>query len=116
MNKILIGLIFVFILVSISGCTSIDKKDFREGSNFCEGDFRGFNRNKTDFQIDEDTKNKVVSLFEVTQDLDKIKDFCDQNKVGCFYYCREINSEHEFCSNLNLRETREDRVRDLNER
>lgn len=54
------------------------------------------------FQIDENTKNQITSFFQGTSDINEIRSYCDQNRMNCFYYCREINPEHEICSEIQM--------------
>ena len=59
-------------------------------------DMRGFPQMQlTDEQIQE-----VTSFFNSTTDINEIKDYCDSNRMNCFYYCRSINPDHEICSQL----------------
>ncbi len=42
----------------------------------------------------------VTSFFESTTNSEEITNYCNNNQMECFYYCRNINSDHEFCSQL----------------
>lgn len=54
------------------------------------------------FQIDEQTKQQITSFFEGTSDMNEINSYCDQNRMYCLYYCREINPNHEICSQIQM--------------
>ena len=75
------------------------------------GIFAGFvirnnsNRNgvsQKDFQINDDAKNEVTSLFENSLDIAEINSYCEQNRMGCVYYCRSINPNNEMCNQMNI--------------
>ncbi|VVB83781.1 Uncharacterised protein [uncultured archaeon] len=51
-------------------------------------------------QLTDAQKQSVTSFFESTTDTAKITDYCNQNKMECFYYCREVNSGNTYCSQL----------------
>jgi uncharacterized membrane-anchored protein YhcB (DUF1043 family) len=59
---------------------------------------RNFMQRRGDFQIDENTKNEITSFFESASDINEINSYCEQNRIYCAYYCREINPDHEICS------------------
>jgi len=60
-----------------------------------------FNRsNLENFQIDELTKDSIFSFFQSTTDIDEIIDYCSQNRMNCAYYCKDVNPEHEICSQI----------------
>jgi len=61
------------------------------------GDFRGFNMT---MQLDDVTKNKIISFFENTSDLEDIKSYFEENRFHCGYYCREVNQDHKVCDLL----------------
>jgi hypothetical protein len=57
---------------------------------------QGFqNMHLTDEQI-----ASVTSFFENTTDTTAINSYCEKNRMECFYYCKNINSGNEFCSQL----------------
>jgi hypothetical protein len=59
---------------------------------------RSFISGRGNFQIDENTKNEITSFFDSTSDINEINSYCGQNRMYCAYYCRNINSDNEFCS------------------
>lgn len=83
------GIIIGLILGGIGG--------FIISNNLYKRDFRGGN-----LQISEETKNSIISFFESTSDTNEINSYCEQNRNYCFYYCREINPEHEICSQIQM--------------
>ena len=58
------------------------------------------------FQIDEQTKTGVISFFNSTVDMDKINSYCQENRMNCLYYCRNINPNHEICQNIQVTSNR----------
>ncbi len=52
------------------------------------------------FQITDATKNEITSFFDSTSDLNEINSYCQQNRMYCAYYCRDINPNHEICTQL----------------
>lgn len=90
MKNIILLSIIGLILIGSFGCkymkeNNLDKPNFEE---------------RRDMQMNEETKNKTISFFEHTTNLDEIKTYCEENRMNCAYYCREINSEHEICETL----------------
>jgi len=55
---------------------------------------------KGNFQIDEQTKIEIQTFFNSTSDMSEIKSYCDSHIANCFYYCRNVNQDHEICSEL----------------
>jgi hypothetical protein len=56
-------------------------------------------------QLTDEQKQSVTSFFSSTTDTTKITDYCNQNRMECFYYCRTINPSNTFCSQLMQRRT-----------
>ncbi len=54
------------------------------------------------FQIDEQAKSGIISFFNSTTDMDKISSYCQENRMNCLYYCRNINPDHEICKNIQM--------------
>ena len=54
------------------------------------------------FQISEETKSSIVSFFDAASDMNEVTSYCNQNRMYCSYYCREINPEHEICSQIQM--------------
>ena len=59
---------------------------------------RNFTQGKGNFQIDETTQNEITSFFSSEPDVNTINTYCGQNRMYCAYYCRNINPNHEICS------------------
>jgi hypothetical protein len=66
---------------------------FRKGNS---PDQRGFQN----AQLTDEQKQNVNSFFESTTDTTAINNYCKQNMIGCFYYCKEVNSANSFCSQI----------------
>lgn len=65
----------------------------KNGPNFNRGDF-------PQMQLTDEQIQSVTSFFENTSDTNEITDYCNNNRMECFYYCRTINPDHEICSQL----------------
>jgi len=65
----------------------------KSGPNFNRGDF-------PQMQLTDEQIQSVTSFFEKTSDTNEITDYCNNNRMECFYYCRTINPDHEICSQL----------------
>lgn len=63
--------------------------------NFVRGNFP--QEELTDSQI-----QSVTSFFESTTDITKITEYCNtqENRMLCFYYCRNVNQNHQYCTQL----------------
>ena len=65
----------------------------KSGPDFNRGNFQ-------QMQLTDEQIQSITSLFESTSDTNEITDYCNNNRMECFYYCREINPNHEYCSQL----------------
>ncbi|HJX50332.1 MAG TPA: hypothetical protein VJ438_02625 [Candidatus Nanoarchaeia archaeon] len=90
-NTLLIGVVIVLLL-----------------SNLFFGYMFFFHNNRTNFnrgefpqmQLTDEQIQSVTSFFEDNFDTNEITDYCNNNRMECFYYCRTINPDHEICSQL----------------
>ncbi len=89
MNKIIIGLVMGLMIGLVAG--------YFVPHNFSRD---GFSERGNEFQIDDETKNSIISFFDSTEDTNEISDYCDANRMYCTYYCKDINPEHEICKTL----------------
>ena len=70
------------------------------------GYFFGINHHSTTLnrnnftQIDDATKAQVTSVFNNATSIDDINNYCNTNRFACMYYCRTINPQNQFCSQL----------------
>lgn len=62
--------------------------------------FPGGNFSQGENPFTEQTKNEITSFFESSPSSSEIEDYCNENSMYCFYYCREINSDNDFCNQL----------------
>ena len=93
MNKLVIGLLIGILIGGIGGYFVSNTLN-KSNSNFVgQGNFQGF-------QIDDTTKQEIISFFENSENVSEINSYCEQNRMNCFYYCTEINSEHEVCNDI----------------
>lgn len=92
MNKLIVGLLIGIFIGGIGGYF-ISGTINKPNQNFPSGNFQGF-------QIDDATKQEVISFFENTNDINKITSYCAENRINCFYYCMEVNQDHEVCNEI----------------
>lgn len=52
------------------------------------------------FTLNESKINEVSAVFDNAETPDGITEYCNNHRMECGYYCRSINPDHEFCSNL----------------
>jgi len=82
------GLIIGLLVGSMAG--------YLYANNYSARSFRGPNN----FQLSEDEKNEVISTFN--NNSSSIESYCQENMNKCVYYCREIDNNNSFCSQLNM--------------
>jgi len=56
--------------------------------------------NFNNFQINEQSKAEVISLFEGNSNNANLTSYCQQNRMNCDYYCRSINPNNEACKEI----------------
>jgi len=89
MKRIIILLFVSIFLLGTIGCTTPKQPDGPPAGE------------REQFQaIDESLKEETTSFFDSDPSLEEVKEFCSKNQGGCLYYCKEINSNHEICSEL----------------
>ena len=49
--------------------------------------------------MDDETLEMVRNVFE-TSSVEEISAFCEDYRMACGYYCRVVDSDHEYCSKL----------------
>jgi hypothetical protein len=59
--------------------------------------FFGFPRGN--FTLNESKINEVSVVFENGTSED-VTEYCNEHRIECGYYCRNVNPEHEYCSNF----------------
>ena len=77
----------------------------------CVGGFAGAHRDfppgedqwNGSFQPSEDDIAEVTGVFDSAGGLENISGYCGTNRFLCGYYCRTINPDHGFCSQLDFR-------------
>lgn len=52
------------------------------------------------FTLDENQINEVSGVFENAGTSEDIAEYCSEHRMECGYYCRNVNPDHEYCSNL----------------
>jgi gas vesicle protein len=92
MNKLFIGIIIGMIIGGLMGyfLSGLIIKPKSE-----------FTRNQ-DFQIDENTKEEVISFFGSNPTNEEVEKYCQENRMYCMYYCMEINQNDDVCEKIQL--------------
>jgi len=88
MKNLIVGLIVGLVLGGIIGYlvgTNLHRNNFMRNPNL---------------HIDEVTIDQISSFFENTSDINEIRSYCDENRMYCMYYCRDMNQDHEICEEL----------------
>ncbi len=62
---------------------------------------------KGNFTLDENKINEVSAVFENAETSGNITEYCSIHRIECGYYCRNVNSENEYCNNLSYLRNRE---------
>ena len=60
--------------------------------------FQEFNNSTLDNQ----TRASIVDFFDSNPSQDSVASYCQENPQYCMYYCREINSNNEFCGQMGM--------------
>jgi len=63
---------------------------------------QGFKGDFSQMKLSDEQIQSVTSFFESTTNIGEITNYCEnqENRMLCFYYCRQINTNHEYCSQL----------------
>jgi hypothetical protein len=95
-NTLLIGAVIVLLIGDLFFGYMFFFHNNRPGSGF-----RGTG-NSPQMQLSDGQKQSVTSFFESTTNIDEITSYCDnqENRMLCFYYCSQVNPDHEYCSQL----------------
>ncbi|HTY44104.1 MAG TPA: hypothetical protein VMC80_02580 [Patescibacteria group bacterium] len=56
--------------------------------------------------IGDATKSEITAFFDSNPSQDQVTSYCQQNMAYCFYYCRQVNPNYQYCSQLNFRSQR----------
>ena len=93
-NTLLIGAVIVLLISNLFFGYMFFFHNNRLGS--------GFKGNFPQMQLSDEQIQSITSFFESTTNIDDITSYCNnqENRMLCFYYCREINSSHEYCYQL----------------
>ncbi len=90
MNKLITGLIIGLLIGGGIGYFSYGLIH-KQNPDFVRG---------TDFQMDEETKNRVTSFFDANPSDSEIETYCQENPMDCRYYCMEVNSNSNICDEI----------------
>jgi len=92
---IILGIVIIaligYIFLNNHGGENSANKNFRNSPPF--GNMQNFSLNDTD-------KNSTIQFFSNSPNINDSKTYCTENRANCFYYCREINSSNEICSQI----------------
>ncbi|MBS3172533.1 hypothetical protein J4438_03060 [Candidatus Woesearchaeota archaeon] len=55
---------------------------------------------RPNFNLDDTVKNDTIYFFDSTSNIDEIRNYCEENRPNCGFYCMEINPNHEICSQM----------------
>ena len=96
-NTLLIGIVVLLLISNLffGYMFFFNNNNPRQG---VRGDF-------SQMQLSDEQINDVKNFFSSTTNINEITTYCgnQENRMLCFYYCREINSNHEYCSQLTQR-------------
>jgi hypothetical protein len=51
-------------------------------------------------QLNQSQIDEVTSFFAVNPTQQQITDYCNTNRMNCFYYCRNIDQNNNYCKEL----------------
>jgi len=88
-NKLLIGLIIGLIAGGVA-------------SYLIFNNHRGFPGRNFQFNLNESQINEINSFFSGNHTSREINSYCEQNRLNCMYYCRNINQNNEICKNMTV--------------
>jgi hypothetical protein len=91
-NKLLIGLIIGLLIgLIVGGITSY----------FIFNNQRGI-RGNLQVNLNETQINELTSFFNSNHTSGEINSYCEQNRMNCMYYCKNINQNNEICKNMTM--------------
>jgi len=88
-NKILIGLLIGLVVGGVA-------------SYLIFNNHRGFSGRNFQSNLSEAQINDLTSFFNSNYTSGEIKSYCEQNRMNCMYYCRNINQDNEICKNMTM--------------
>lgn len=94
MKKSMVLIIVIAIVLLIIGAI-VGYLYFSGFFNHREGKFPGGN-----IQLNQAQVYDVTSFFDSNPNQDDINTYCQENRESCFYYCRNINQNNDYCSQM----------------
>ncbi len=93
--------IIIILAITVMGLAGYIFLGHHERGDFKYEDFRRppF-RSMQNFSLNDEMKNAVITFFDSSPTIEGVKAYCEQNKMNCFYYCREVNPQYENCNEL----------------
>jgi len=61
---------------------------------------RNFPERPQNFQVNQKTEEEIISFFNSASDSQEIETYCKDNGMNCMYYCKNINPEDEYCTQM----------------
>jgi len=107
---VLINVIAIVILIIIGVVVGylyfsgfFNKSDrFLEGpGQFGRSDESMVNNPDRNLQLNDSQIEEINSFFYSNPTQEQTDSYCQQNRMNCFYYCKNINSNAEYCKQLN---------------
>lgn len=53
------------------------------------------------FSIDEEKLNQTIDFFAGHPSTDDLRNYCEQNRMNCAYYCRQVDPQNGACEEFN---------------
>jgi len=102
-NKTSIICITLFIILFVGSiayfCFSHDSKKGFWGEQFGDNSRQRL-QGPGNVSLSEEDKYSTVNFFNSTSSIEEINNYCENNRMNCMYYCREINPQNEVCKKL----------------
>jgi hypothetical protein len=95
---ILSVIVFVGIIFGVLYFTRVFNNHGRFPGNFQPGQMP--NGSRGNFQLNESQISEVTSFFNSNPSSTEVETYCNNNRNSCFYYCKTINSNSEFCNQI----------------
>lgn len=100
----------IIAIIVISGVVGayiyLNNSNYRNNNNYSQfrnNNFRrgqGINGTRGNFQLNQIEINAVTDFFKNNPSSEEITNYCNNNRMNCFYYCRNINTEADYCKSI----------------
>jgi len=68
--------------------------------NIIAGRTGGRDFGNSNFQLSQEQISNVTDFFNSNPDSTQTEAYCSQNRGMCFYYCRQVNPNADYCSQM----------------